>query len=128
MKSIKPKKQRKYIAVAPLHIKRKFLTARLSPELRKKHNIKRTPIRKGDSVRIMRGQFRGIEKKVDKIFTKKTKILIEDVKLQKADGTTSRYPIHPSNVMIIKIGSKDKKRFKKKEPKTKKTKSKGEKK
>ncbi len=48
-----PRKQRKYLANAPLHIKRKFLSANLSKELRKKHGKRSIPIRKGDTVRIM---------------------------------------------------------------------------
>ena len=54
----KARKQRKYVANAPLHIKKKFLSANLSKELRKKYG-RSLQIRKGDSVKVMRGKFKG---------------------------------------------------------------------
>ena len=62
--SNKPRKQRKYRLNAPLHIKQKFVRAHLSKELRKKLNKKNMGLRKGDKVKIMRGQFRRLEGKI----------------------------------------------------------------
>ena len=56
--SSNPGKQRKYVYNAPMHIRRKLLTANLSEELRKKHNKRSIPLRKGDEVEIMRGEFK----------------------------------------------------------------------
>jgi len=56
--SKQPRKQRKYSANAPLHIKRKMLSANLSKPLREKHKIRNIEVRKGDKVIIMRGKFK----------------------------------------------------------------------
>ena len=107
-----PKKQRKYIFNAPLHIKHKFLAANLSDELRKKYNKRNIPVRKGDKVKILRGQFKSIIGKIEKVFLKKTKVYVENAQLQKKDGSKAYYPIHPSNLMITELNLEDKERKK----------------
>ena len=107
-----PKKQRKYVFNAPLHIKHKFLAANLSDELRKKYNKRNIPVRKGDKVKILRGQFKSIIGKIEKVLLKKTKVYIENAQLQKKDGSKAYYPIHPSNLMITELNLEDKERKK----------------
>ncbi len=109
-RSKKPGKQRLSMYNAPAHIRRKFMTAKLSADLRAKLGIKRITIRKGDTVRIMRGEWAGHEGKVVAIDYKKIAIHVDGVTIRKADGTPVFYPIHPSNVMIIKLDLSDKKR------------------
>ena len=41
---------------------------------------------------------------------KTKKLYIENIELQKKDGTKTQYPIHHSNVMITELNLKDKKR------------------
>ncbi len=106
--SAKPSKQRKALYNAPLHLKKKLLNAPLSPELREKYGVKRLPVRKGDTVRIMRGDWKGHEGKVVRVDTKKSRIFIEGVQRKKADQTPVYYPIHPSKVMIVKLDLSDK--------------------
>ena len=65
VKSKQPRKQRKYRYNAPLHIRQKFVGAHLSRELRKKYGKRSASLRKGDNVKIMRGQFRNKSGKVE---------------------------------------------------------------
>jgi large subunit ribosomal protein L24 len=106
--SSQPRKQRKRLYNAPLHRKQKLVTAMLSPELREKYGVKRLPVRKGDTVRIMRGSWAGHEGKVLKVDLSRARINIEGVTITKADGTPRFYPVHPSNVMIISLDLSDK--------------------
>ncbi|RME77651.1 50S ribosomal protein L24 [Candidatus Woesearchaeota archaeon] len=109
--SKQPRKQRKFRARAPLHIKQKFMGAHLSKELREKHNTRSLPVRSGDKVKVMIGQFKGKEGKVDRVSRIKGKIYVTGCELVKRDGSTVPYPIHPSNVMITEL-AEDKKRIK----------------
>lgn|SRR3989344_1260934 len=118
--SKQPRKQRKYLAKAPLHIKHKFLGAHLSRELRKQYKIKTLPVRKEDEVIIKRGQFKGVKGKIEHVDLKKTRIHIANAQITKKDGNKVFYPIHPSNVIIIGLNLKDKKRIKIIERRTKK--------
>lgn len=107
-KSKKPSKQRKAIFEAPLHKRHKLISAPLSPELRRMYNRKSFPVRKGDHVLIMRGDFAGIEGKVLDVDLKEMRITVEGATRKKADGTTIYVPIHPSKVMITKLDLSDK--------------------
>ncbi|RLI22803.1 50S ribosomal protein L24 [Candidatus Bathyarchaeota archaeon] len=104
----KPSKQRKRLYTAPLHIKYRFLSAPLAPELREKYGFRSLPVRVGDKVQIMRGDFKGLEGKVLKVFRKKLRITIEGITREKVDGTTINVPIHPSKVMITELNLDDK--------------------
>lgn len=106
--SVKPKKQRKLLYQAPKHLRRKMLSAHLSPELREKYGTRSLPVRVGDVVRIMRGDFSGVEGKVTRVDTKKYKVYVDKVTREKVDGTTVHVPIHPSNLMIVKLDLSDK--------------------
>jgi len=112
IKSKQARKQRKFIYNAPLHIRRKFLNTLLSKELKEKYNRRSFPIRKGDKVKILRGQFKGIEGKVVKVFLKKTRVYVEKAEIKKRDGSKVYYPLHPSNLMITSLDLEDIKRVK----------------
>jgi len=106
-KSKKPKKQRKAVFKAPLHKKRKMLAAPLSPELRGKYERRSFPVRVGDTVLVVRGDFAGYEGKVLKVDVKNLRIQVEGVTRRKVDGTLIYVPIHPSKVMITKLDLSD---------------------
>ena len=55
--SKQPRKQVKFRANAPNHIKKTFMGATLDKELRKKYGMRSIEVRKGDEVKIMRGKF-----------------------------------------------------------------------
>jgi len=111
-KSKQPRKQRKALFNAPLHLRRKVMSAMLSKGLKEKLGKNAIPVRKGDVVRIMRGDFKGLEGEVIKVDLKRYRIYVEGANNKKQDGREVPYPIHPSNVMIIKLYDKDEKRFK----------------
>ena len=110
--SVQPRKQKKYIANAPLHIKRKFLSATLSKELKKKYGKNSTKLRKGDKVRILRGQFKKKEGKIVAVIIKKSKVNLDNIQLVKKDGSKAFFPIHPSNLMILELELDDRMRKK----------------
>ncbi|GIU68418.1 MAG: 50S ribosomal protein L24 [Candidatus Pacearchaeota archaeon] len=111
--SKQPRKQRKFLYNAPQHIKRKFLSATLSKELRKKYGIRSIPIRKNDVVIVMRGRFKNKKGKVLKVDYKKLKIEIEGIQIKKSDGSKVNVKIHPSNVKILELNLDDSRRVKK---------------
>jgi len=108
MKTTQPKKQRKMLYQAPSHIRYKHLSAPLSPSLKISHNVGSLPVRSGDTVRIMRGDRKGLEGKVTRVDRKEYRIFVEGVTREKVDGTTTFVPIHPSKVMITNLNLDDK--------------------
>jgi large subunit ribosomal protein L24 len=122
-KSKKPRKQRKFLYTAPLHIRRKLLSAHLSKELRQKYKTRSMPIRKGDEVEVMRGEFKKKRGKVSRVDLKKYKVYIEGMTIKRTDGTERLIPFHPSNLKIINLNLDDKRRVKILERKVKAVKS-----
>ncbi len=110
--SKQPRKQRKYAANAPLHIKKKLLNVNLSKELRKKYNKRSIVVRKGDNVKIMRGKFKNKSGKIIELDIKSTKIKIDGINIKKKDGSKVNVKIHPSNLQIMELNLDDKKRIK----------------
>ncbi len=105
--SAQPRKQRKRLYNAPLHKLPKLMSAHLSPELREKYGRRSFPVRVGDRVKIMRGEFKGVEGKVTKVDRERQMVYVENVTTKKADGTTVQRPIHVSNVMITELNLDD---------------------
>jgi len=101
--SRQPRKQRRAYYNAPLHKRQKLMSAPLSRELREKYGVRNLPVRKGDKVRILRGDFRGHEGEVVEVDLKSYRIYIDGVTIKKADGTPVFRPIHPSNVLIVSL-------------------------
>ena len=118
-KSKQPRKQKKYRYNAPLHTKRKFLSTNLSKELQKQFGRRSFPVRKGDEVEIMKGEFKKKIGKVTRINVKETKVYVDGMARKKVDGTDIHVPIDPSNLKIVKFDLDDEKRLKilKKKPK-----------
>lgn len=98
-----PRKQRLRFYAAPLHARHKHLAAPLSPELRGKYGCRSLPVRKGDRVRILQGDFVGLEGDVLEVDTKHYRIEVAGAVVAKADGTEVPRSISPSNVMILKL-------------------------
>lgn len=112
IKSKQARKQRKYRYNAPLHIKQKFVGTHLSKELHKKYNRRAMNLRKGDGVKVMRGQFKNKVGKIEEVSLKKIKVYVSGIEVVKRDGTKARYPIHPSNLIITEVNMDDKMRNK----------------
>ncbi|MBT3691530.1 50S ribosomal protein L24 [Candidatus Woesearchaeota archaeon] len=110
-RSKQPRKQRKYRYNAPLHIRRKFMSSPLSKELKTKYTKNSVTVIKGDTVKVLRGQFKGKSGKVSKSNYQKIKVYIEGVEIIKKDGNKVQYPIHPSNIIITTLKLEDKKRI-----------------
>ncbi len=113
MTSIRPGKQRKAMFNAPLHQQRKVVAAHMDENLLLKYDKRSVPVIKGDTVKVMRGSFKGHEDKVVRINVKKRHLEIEGLTMSKADGNKIAKPVHPSNVMITKLNLTDKWRRKK---------------
>jgi large subunit ribosomal protein L24 len=104
----KPTKQRKMLYDAPAHVRHRLLAAHLSQGLRASHEVKSLAVRSGDTVRVMRGDHRGVEGKVTRVDLAKYRVYVEGLTREKVDGTTVFLPVHPSKVVITRLNLDDK--------------------
>jgi large subunit ribosomal protein L24 len=103
-----PGKQRKLLFNAPAHIRHKQMAAPLSPELLAQKGIKAMPVRKGDTVRVIRGDHKGFEGKVSRVDLKQYRVYLEGLTREKVDGTNVFVALHPSKIMIRNLNLDDK--------------------
>ncbi len=105
--SSQPRKQRLFYYTAPLHIRKKMMGAHLADDLIIKYKRRTMPVVKGDTVKVVRGQFKGQTGKVRKVMLRKQRVEIEGITIKKADGKSVPYFIHPSNIIITKLNLTD---------------------
>src|SRR3972149_1301589 len=103
-----PDKQRKMVFNAPAHIRHKLMAAPLSSELAASKGAKTLPVRKGDTVRILRGDNKGFEGKISRVDLKTYRVYLEGLTREKVDGTNIFLAVHPSKVQIRNLNLDDK--------------------
>ena len=102
---------------ATLQTRSKQMGSALSKDLQKKYGKKSARVVEGDSVTILRGEFKGVDGKISKISTQKSSVAIDGVKKEKTKGDKFDVYIHTSNLVITSLNSNDKWRMAKLEGK-----------
>ena len=99
----------------------KQIAAPITKELRKKYSRRNARIMLDDTVKVIRGEYKGITGKVSKISTENNSIAIEGNKKEKLKGDKIDIYIHVTNVIITALNTDDKWRLKilEKKPKSK---------
>ena len=93
---------------ATLQTRSKQMGSNLSKDLQKKYGKKSARVIEGDSVTILRGEFKGVDGKVAKISTQKSSVAIDGVKKEKTKGDKFDVYIHTSNLVITSLNGDDK--------------------
>ncbi len=106
MSSIQPRKQRKARYNAPLHLRQKQVAAHLSKQLREQKKKRSLPLHKGDTVKIMRGRFRGRTGKVVEVSVTERYAHVEGVVMKKQSGKEVLAKIQPSTLLITELGER----------------------
>ena len=115
---VKPTKMRnRMIYQATFQTRSKQLGSALSKDLQKKYGKKSTRAIEGDTITILRGEFKGVSGKITKISKEKTSVTVEGVKKEKTKGDKFDVYIHTSNVVVTALNTSDKWRISKLEGK-----------
>jgi large subunit ribosomal protein L24 len=91
----------------PKHILDARICSSLTDELRKQYGRRSARVVKGDTVKVMRGEYAGIEGKVEKVNTERGTLAIEGVQREKIRGGNVKVQIHASDVMIMSFNLQD---------------------
>jgi large subunit ribosomal protein L24 len=85
----------------PKHVRDGMIGSTLADSLRQQYHTRSARVTKGDTIKVMRGEYSGIEGKVEKVNTKRGTLAIEGVQREKVRGGNVKVQIHASNVMIV---------------------------
>ena len=106
---MKPTKMRNtMIYRASYQTKSKQLGSALSKDLHKKYGKRSVRVIEGDSVTIVRGEFKGVDGKVNKVSTQKSSVAIEGIKKEQTRGEKYDVYIHTSNLVVTSLNTDDK--------------------
>ncbi len=115
---MKPTKMRnKMIYRATFQTRSKQLGSALSKDLYKKYGKRSVRVNEGDSVKIVRGEFKGVDGKISKISPQKNSVAIEGIKKEKSKGDKFDVYIHTSNLLVTSLNTENKWRIAKLEGK-----------
>ena len=92
----------------PKHRRDGMVSATVSDTLREAYKKRTLRVVKGDSVKVLRGEYKGVEGKVENVDTERGTLNIEGVQREKIRGGQVKVPIHASKVMIINLNLTDK--------------------
>ena len=98
---------------APYHVLSKQLGSHLSKDLRQKYGTRSIRVTIGDTVRVLRGEFKGVDGKVKEVNTLKRAVTIEGIKKEKLKGGQFDVYIHSSNLLVTELNTSDKWRIRK---------------
>jgi len=119
MKPTKVRNHQTYRAVN--QVVNKQISAPISKELRKKYSRRSIRIMADDTVKVVRGEYKGLTGKVTKISMESSGVAIEGNKKEKLKGEKIDVYIHSTNMIITSLNTDDKWRLKilEKKPKSK---------
>ena len=92
------------------YIRRKYLSAPLSPSLKSEYGTRTMPVRTDDTVSVTKGDHKMSEGRVLRVDMKRSKIYIEGITRTRMDGSNVQIPLRPENVMITKLNLDDNQR------------------
>jgi large subunit ribosomal protein L24 len=112
------RKQRLRAAFAPAHVRKKWVNAPLSRELRKKAGKRTETVRKGDEVVVLAGKFRKTKAKVSNVDVINSRVYLEGVFVKTAKGREVPIGLKANSLVITTLSERQNKP--KKQPKPKK--------
>lgn len=92
----------------PKHRRDAMVSASLADNLREVYKKRTLRVVKGDSVKVLRGEYKGVEGKVENVDIDRGTLNIEGVQREKIKGGQVKVPIHASKVMITNLNLSDK--------------------
>jgi large subunit ribosomal protein L24 len=93
---------------ASLAVKSRLLCSHLSKDLQNKYSRRSVRVTEGDTVRVMRGEYKGVSGKIIRVSSEKNGVAVEGIKREKLKGGNVDVFIHPSNLLITDINTEDK--------------------
>jgi|RhiMethySRZTD1v2_1073278.scaffolds.fasta_scaffold18766_2 large subunit ribosomal protein L24 len=86
----------------------KHIRSPLSENLRSEYNKRNARVIKGDTVKVLRGEYKNVEGKVEKVKTGRSTLFIEGIQREASKGGKVKVQIHSSNVIITSLNLHDK--------------------
>jgi large subunit ribosomal protein L24 len=107
---------------ASLAVRSRLLCSHLSKDLQNKYSRRSIRVTEGDTVKVMRGEYKGVSGKITQVSSEKNGVAVEGIKREKLKGGNVDVFIHSSNLLVTDLNTADKWRQNKLEGKRQKSK------
>ena len=105
--SRQPRRQRRAMYEADLFERRKRTSVPLSRELRGRYGRRSLPVRKGDTVRVLRGSYVGREERVARVDRRSYTVTLDNVTAKTGEAKLKQLPIRPSALVLTRLNLAD---------------------
>ena len=106
-RSTQPRKQRRAGFNASSFARHRQVSVSLSRELRGRYKRRALPLRKGDTVRIISGSFKGREERVSKVDLRALRVTLDNVTIKKVDQKLKPLPIVANHLILTRLNLAD---------------------
>jgi large subunit ribosomal protein L24 len=106
-RSTQPRKQRRASFNASSFARHRQVSVSLSRDLRSRYKRRALPLRKGDTVRIISGSFKGREERVSKVDMRTLRVTLDNVTIKKVDQKLKPLPIVPNHLILTRLNLAD---------------------
>ncbi|HET8719530.1 MAG TPA: 50S ribosomal protein L24 [Candidatus Nitrosotenuis sp.] len=86
----------------------RLLCGHLSKDLHNKYHRRSVRVTEGDTVKVLRGEFKGVTGKITKVSLEKNGVAIEGIKKEKLKGGNVDVFIQTSNLLVTDLNVEDK--------------------
>ena len=105
--STQPRKQRRASFQASSFDRHRQMAVSLSRDLRARSRRRALPLRKGDTVRIISGSFKGREERVTKVDMESLRVTLDNVTIKKVDQKLKPLPIRSTHLILTRLNLAD---------------------
>jgi large subunit ribosomal protein L24 len=106
-RSTQPRKQRRASFNASSFARHRQMSVSLSRDLRSRYKRRALPLRKGDTVRIISGSFKGREERVSKVDMRTLRVTLDNVTIKKVDQKLKPLPIVANHLILTRLNLAD---------------------
>jgi ribosomal protein uL24 len=102
-----PRRQRRALYTADSFERRHRMSVPLSRDLRNRFHRRSVPLRKGDTVRVLAGSFKGREERVARINRRDYSVTLDNVTLKTADEKLKPLDLRAGRLVITRLNLSD---------------------
>ncbi|MGI0054278.1 MAG: 50S ribosomal protein L24 [Thermoplasmata archaeon] len=102
-----PRKQRRMLYEADTTRRRRLMSVPLSKELRGRFHRRALPLRKGDTVRILKGSYVGREERVAKVDRRGLSVTLDNVTSKTGESKSTPLPVRTGSLILVRLNLAD---------------------
>ena len=106
-----PGKQRLALYESDWQARHIRMSAHVAKALRPTTKVRSLPLRLGDSVKVMRGDYKGKAAEIAEVDYTHNRVFLKGITRKKVDGKEAFISFRPSNLLITQLEGKDKRRL-----------------